>query len=103
VVSIDEPDERRERLSVESRRVSGEGASSSSLWVEIGCVSISIYITIRCNQIDIVKLKNSDGLQQRTILSAPKKNEKKKKLLVERRTLESITKRKQMTGKNSKE
>ena len=37
MVSIDEADERHTRLSVESRRVSGEGASSSSLWVEMGC------------------------------------------------------------------
>jgi len=43
VVSIDEADERRARLSVESRRVSGDGASSSSLWIERAIVSISIY------------------------------------------------------------
>jgi len=79
VVSIDDAEERRERLSVESRRVSGEGASSSSLWVEIGCVSISILLTIRCNQIDNVKPKNSDKLQQRTIQSALKKLKDKKK------------------------
>jgi hypothetical protein len=51
VVSIDDADERRARLSVESRRVSGEGESSSSLWVKIRCVSLSIYVvaTIRFN------------------------------------------------------
>jgi hypothetical protein len=46
VVSTDEADERRARLSVESHRISGDGASSSSLWVENGSVSISIHIVI---------------------------------------------------------
>ena len=49
-VNMDEVDERRVRLSKENFRVSGEGVSSSSLWVEIGCMSIiSTYIAIRSN------------------------------------------------------